>query len=164
MSAKQPQGISPGVRRVSRGRNQAPKGGRRREGIDHGSGAIGVRGPQRIDRRRYARHDVAGARVREPHVQPRHRERLELAKRERKEIHRGPGATAHMVPHREPPMAQPLGDAPTERVVPRDEDLVALEVGGSLVARGGGASDETVARRYDAKLYEKTPPDRKSVV
>src|SRR5438552_9300764 len=76
-------------------------------------------------------------------MQPRHGRRLELAEREREERRGGSAPPAHVVAHRKPTMAEAVGNATTQRVVTRDEDLIAAEGGGRLVARGGGAGRDT---------------------
>src|SRR5437870_10938059 len=84
-------------------------------------------------------------------MQPRHGRRLELAKREREEIRGGSAPPAHVVAHRKPTMAEAVGNATTQRVLTRDEDLIAAERGGRLVARGGGAGgDKGVADNGEA--------------
>src|SRR5437016_2190883 len=95
----------------------------------------------------------------EPHRQPRHGRRLELAQREVEEIRGGSAPPAHVVAHRKPTMAQAVGNATTQRVLTRDEDLIAAEPGGRLVVRGGGAGgDKGVADKGEAdKGVARTP-------
>src|SRR5204862_7493466 len=108
---------------------------------------------RRAERGRAAGDDRPGARVGEPHAQPGERRRVGFPEQERQET-RGRAAPAPDAgPAPESAPRQPLRDAPTERILAGDEDVITPQRIRRLVTRGRGAGENDV-RRYDAKSYD----------
>src|SRR3989454_1073409 len=139
----QPRGISPDGRGMSRGR-----GGER---IHDRPDVVGRGGPQGIERRRHGGHDRPGASVSQAHQKPGERRRVGFPEGEREQVRRRPAPASHVLAHGEPSAPKRLGEALTQGIAARDEDLVAAQGGGLLVAgRGGAGRDKGVDDKGEA--------------
>src|SRR6266566_4078253 len=127
----QPRGISPDGRGMSRGR-----GGER---IHDRPDVVGRGGSQGIERRRHGGHDRPGTSVGQAYQKPGERRRLGFPEGEREQVRRRPAPASYVLAHGEPSAPKPLSEALTQGIAARDEDLVAAQRGGLLVAGRGGA-------------------------
>src|SRR2546423_12601712 len=147
----QPRKISPRGLVMSSGCDGASQRRVRRQGVHDRSGPLAGAHAQRVERRRHRRDDRTGPRVRQAHVQPGQRRRLGFPEDEREEICRRAAAAPYTRAHPGTPPGEPLTDAPLERILTPDEDVVAPERVRGLVTRGRRAAERpSVTRRYDA--------------
>src|SRR5260370_3320660 len=145
--------MSPGRRPLSSGGGEPAARGLRGEGIDQRRRARRGRGSQRIQRGGYGGYDRSGAGVGQLGVQPGEGRGHRLLEREQEERSGRAAAAAHAVAYREAAAAQARGQGKGERVLARDEDVVATHRVGRLVVAGGGA-----ARRGGSPLPRQRGP------
>src|SRR2546425_1339741 len=140
----QPRGISPDGRGMSRGR-----GGER---IHDRPDVVGRGGSQGVERRRHGGHDCPGASVGQAHQKPGERRRLGFPEGERDQVRRRPAPASYVLAYGEPSAPKPLSETLTQGIAARDEDLVAAQRGGLLVAGRGGAAERERSEEHTSEL------------